>query len=153
RCGWKRDGLAAGSDPNTPRANRVTRARSPHVALNGPFVAHVRLVRVHSRAPPSPPLVEQVPALIQPDPEPLQPLMLLRGQSTFRGLLEELMLLVGELVDAIDHALVFHRASPYPLEDDPPVEHQSSTTRTSQAKGLFHCRRGGFLAGQLSTAD
>src|SRR5437660_1753079 len=145
-CGWKRDGLAAGSDPNTPTANSITRARSPHVALDGPFVAHVRLVRVHSRAPTSPPLVEQVPALIQPDPEPLQPLVLLRGQSTFRGLLEELMLLVGELVDAIDHALVFHRASPFPLEDDPPSRTPIFDQENQPGKGAIPLRAGGAFA-------
>jgi hypothetical protein len=52
--------------------------------------------------------MEEVPALVEPHLEPPEALLLLRGDTLPRLFLEQLVLLVSELVDPVDHVLIFH---------------------------------------------
>jgi hypothetical protein len=74
---------------------------SLNVALDGAGVARLRLVRILAEFAPSPPLAEQVPALIQHDLNCLESAMIVGGQLATIALLEERVLLGHELIDVL----------------------------------------------------
>jgi methylated-DNA-protein-cysteine methyltransferase related protein len=78
-----------------------------------------RLVRVESGVATRSALVEQIPALVQADPEPLEPVSLVFAELPVRLFLEELVFLVGQLVDPSDDILVFHSSSRLSPSDGP----------------------------------
>jgi len=74
----------------------------------------VRRARVAARFTQRAPLAEQVPALVEPDADRLQPPMLFVAQPAVAlSSLEELVLLSDELLDPFVNCLVGHRQSPF----------------------------------------
>jgi len=74
----------------------------------------VRRARVAARFTQRAPLAEQVPALVEPDADRLQPPVLLVAQAAVSlGSLEELVLLRDELLDPFVNRLVCHAQPPF----------------------------------------
>jgi hypothetical protein len=67
------------------------------------------LLGVLARIAKSTALMKEIPALIQTDLQPLQPLSLSLAQLAAGFLLPQFVLLVGELIDPVDHLFVLHR--------------------------------------------
>src|SRR3989441_6515051 len=86
--------------------------RSGRVSLDGLLVSDACFVRVESRRPPRPSLAKQVPALVQRDLEPPEPLTLGVGHLPMRFTLEQLVLLACKLVDPAEDLVNVHNASP-----------------------------------------
>jgi len=68
-------------------------------------------VGVHAGLAESPPLAEEVPALVEADLDRVEPLVLGVAQPVLAGSLVELVLLGDELLDAVVDRRVFHRSS------------------------------------------
>src|SRR5439155_6926367 len=103
---WRPTTGRTGPADGEPR--RRARGASAHVALDGPFVPDRRLVGIQAGGPAGPALVEQVPALVQGDLDPFEPLPLRLGHLAAGLPAEELVLLVGEVVDPVDDGLILH---------------------------------------------
>src|SRR5207244_10719935 len=84
----------------------------PDVLLPGRRVTHLCRVRIQPRRAARAALVQEVPALIERHFELLQLRALLFGHALTGLLAEELMFLVGELVDLRKHFFVVHGCSP-----------------------------------------
>jgi hypothetical protein len=95
---------------------RDTQARLTFVSLDRPLIPDGGLVRVEPGGSASAALMEEVPALVEGDLQALQAGTLSLADLPAGLLLEELVLLVGQLVDAVDDPLVLHTASPVFLE-------------------------------------
>jgi hypothetical protein len=76
-------------------------------------VANRRLIGIPASAAQRPALMQKVPALVQPNLEELQALALLIAGLAVGLLLEQLMLLVRQLVDAVEHLFVLHTGPPF----------------------------------------
>ena len=86
------------------------RAGSADVAFDRLLVPDLRLVGVEPRAAQCPPLMEQVPALVERHLQPLEPFALLLARLAEGFTLEQRVLLVGELVDLFDDLGIVHGA-------------------------------------------
>src|SRR5690242_13163745 len=110
-CRWRGPRGAAGGNVASRRCY-VARTRevnaSVDVALDGALVAHARVVGIEPGGPARASLVQQVPASIETHAQVLQPLAVVVRGCAERLLLEELVLLVGELVYPRDDVLVVH---------------------------------------------
>jgi hypothetical protein len=83
---------------------------SARVALHGSRVADRGLVGVLTGGAARPALVEEIPALVEGHTEVLEPLLLFGGDLSAAFAFPELVLLVRDLVDPLDHLFVVHRA-------------------------------------------
>src|SRR5207247_5210657 len=105
---------ARAHDPRRDQPARPVRLALQLVALDGPGIPHVCRARVAACLPQGAPLAEQIPALVEPDADRLQPPVLLVAQpAAALGSLEELVLLSDELLDPFVNCLVGHRQSPF----------------------------------------
>jgi hypothetical protein len=78
------------------------------VALDGALGAGLGVVRVDPELAPGPALAEQVPAPVQLDLEMIEPLPVGLVEPVAAVLAQQLVLLVDELVDALQGVAVFH---------------------------------------------
>src|SRR5439155_6625471 len=78
------------------------------VAFHSLLVAYRGLIWVEPGCPAGPPLVQEIPALVQRDLEPLHPFPVRLRCLPLRLLLEQGVLFVRQLVDAFDDVLIFH---------------------------------------------
>jgi len=69
--------------------------RSGRVSLDGLLVSDACFVQVEPRRPARPSLTKQVPALVQPDLEPSEPITVGGGHLPVRFTLEQLVLLAA----------------------------------------------------------
>src|SRR5436305_13192125 len=89
-------------------APKGARLRSLLVALDDLRLADSRRGRVETGLPQRTTLAEQVPALVEADPDRLQPAMLAVAQHALGTTLVERVLLGDELLDAVVDPFVFH---------------------------------------------
>src|SRR6266540_1447760 len=83
------------------------------VALDGVGVPDPGLVGIETGVAAGPALVQEVPAHVELDLQELHAVVLAGGQPRLlRGPFEQLMLLVGQIVDAVDDVLVVHLRPP-----------------------------------------
>src|SRR5215510_8399228 len=106
----KADRSGAGRLPRYSSNVGIRPAALPEVSLDRLLVPDLGIVRVLAGRPQCSPLVQQVPALVQRDLELLHTLPVGFGGLTLGFLLQESMLLMSQLVDAVDDALVVHWA-------------------------------------------
>src|SRR5690348_9993220 len=102
----------ASTRPTPAPLGGARRGTSLLVPLDDLGIAHARRVRVASRLAQRAPLAQEVPALVEPDLDRLEPPVLGLGQAAFGAALVELVLLGDELLDAVVDSLVFHSYLP-----------------------------------------
>src|SRR5262249_4469092 len=77
------------------------RGTSLLVSLDDVWIANPRTLRVIARIAQRAPLSQEVPALVEPDLDRIEPAVLGLGQTAFGASLVELVLLGDELLDAV----------------------------------------------------
>src|SRR5439155_15949792 len=103
-------GLADDHPPR--RISRLTpRTESARVALDSLRISNPCFAGVEPRRPASPSLAEQVPALVQRDLEPSEPITVGVGHLPVRLTLDQLVFLARKFVDSAEDLRVVHGAS------------------------------------------
>src|SRR5207245_769 len=87
------------------------RTESARVALDSLYISNPGFAGVEPRRPASPSLAEQVPALVQRDLEPSEPITVGVGHLPVRLTLEQLLFLALKFVDSAEDLRVVHGAS------------------------------------------
>src|SRR2546422_2171851 len=101
------------ADDHPPRriSGLTPRTESARVALDSLLSSNPCFAGVEPRRPPSPSLAEQVPALVQRDLEPSEPITVGVGHLPVRLTLEQLVFLARKFVDSAEDLRVVHGAS------------------------------------------
>src|SRR6187397_2382175 len=110
---------------------------SAEVALDLGGPANLRVVRVHAGGASSPPLMQEIPGLIQHDLELLGALSLGVAGLAAGLALPQIVLLGGQPIDLLDHGLVVHVFPPSPRGKP----RYTTYTRTRERGTVHGCRR------------
>src|SRR5712692_820738 len=115
------DAFTTSPSPKMTRARAARESapahRSVRVSLDGLLISNPRFAGVEPRRPPSPSLAERVPALVQRDLEPSEPLTVSVGHLPVRFTLEQLVFVARKFVDPAEDLRVVHGASLLSTQD------------------------------------